>query len=99
MNIIFKVVDKTGRKIHLSEERWSHITSPQNLHPYMTNYLEEVKETLRNPQLILQHENRETVDYYYYLKERKQYLLVAVKYLNGNGFITTAFITRNIKRK
>lgn len=99
MECIFEIVDKTGRKIHLSKERWNHITSPQSLHPYMTNYLYEIEKTLKNPQIIIQHINRDTVDYYSYLKEKKQYLLVAVKYLNGEGFVTTSFITRHIKRK
>jgi len=27
------------------------------------------------------------------------YLLVAVKYLNGEGFITTAFFTKHISKK
>ena len=39
MDIIFEVEDKSGRKIHLSKERWEHITTK---HPYMTNYLNEV---------------------------------------------------------
>lgn len=25
MNTIFEVIDKTGRKVHLSKERWRHI--------------------------------------------------------------------------
>jgi hypothetical protein len=99
MNILFEVIDKTGRKIRLTKERWTHITSPENLHPYMSNYLDKVEETLKKPQFFIQHENRETVEYYLFLKERKQYLLVGVKYLNGAGFVTTAFITRHIRRK
>lgn len=71
MDYIFEVIDKSGRKIHLSKERWSHITSPQSLHPYMTNYLENIKETLINPRVIIQHPNRETVDYYTYSKPIK----------------------------
>ena len=39
------------------------------------------------------------MNYYYYLKERKQYLLVGVKYLNGKGFVTTSFIARKIKKR
>ena len=42
MNVIFEVIDKTGRKIHLSKERWNHLATK---HPDMSNYLEEVEET------------------------------------------------------
>ncbi len=34
-----------------------------------------------------------------HLKKEGFYLLVGVKYLNGEGFITTAFLTRKIIRK
>ena len=37
MDIIFEVIDKTGRKIHLSKERWSHITM---IHSEMSSYRE-----------------------------------------------------------
>ena len=37
---IFEIIDKTGRKIKLTKERWKHITSPVSPHAYMTNYLE-----------------------------------------------------------
>ncbi|MEK6883782.1 MAG: hypothetical protein AABY22_29405 [Nanoarchaeota archaeon] len=100
MNLIFEVLDKNGRKIHLTKERWSHITSQFSLHPYMTNYLEEIKEALVKPIKIIMHTlDNKKADYYLYLKEKKLYLLVGVKYLNGNGFITTAFLTRKLMKK
>ena len=100
MNNIFEVIDKTGRRIRLTKERWSHITAPISLHPYMTNYLEEVKETLVHPSKIVIHSlDNKKADYYLYLKEKKVYLLVGVKYLNGEGFVTTAFFTRKLIRK
>jgi|SRR3989344_3573374 len=100
MNYVIEVNDKSGRKIHLSEERWSHITSPNSLHPYMSNYLEEVKKTLIMPSSIIIHTlDNKKADYYLYLKEKKAYLLVGVRYLNGKGFVTTAFLTRKLIRK
>ena len=97
---IFEILDKTGRKIRLTKERWSHITSPNSLHPYMINYLEEIKISLTKPlAIILNKYDDKKVNYYTYIKDRKQYLLVGVKYLNGEGFITTAFITSHIKRR
>ena len=65
----------------------------------MENYLEEIKNTLIKPLIIIPNKYDETkANYYKYLKERKQYLLV-VKYLNGEGFVLTAFITPHIKRR
>ncbi|PIN90033.1 hypothetical protein COU57_04950 [Candidatus Pacearchaeota archaeon CG10_big_fil_rev_8_21_14_0_10_32_14] len=97
---VFEILDKTGRKIRLTKERWGHITSPESLHPYITNYLEEVKQTLEKPEVIVCNKYDDMkANYYKFLKERKQYLLVAVKYLNGDGFITTSFITRRIKKR
>ncbi|MBI2449161.1 hypothetical protein HYV49_02595 [Candidatus Pacearchaeota archaeon] len=100
MNNVFEIVDKTGRKIRLTKERWKHITSPEFLHPYMTNYLEEIKQSLTKPDIIIPHKyNDMKANYYKFIKDRKQYLLVAVNYLNGEGFINTSFITSKIKKR
>ncbi|MEK6897729.1 MAG: hypothetical protein AABX28_00035 [Nanoarchaeota archaeon] len=99
MNFIFEIVDKSERKIHLTKERWKHITSPNSLHSYMVGYLEEVKKTLIQPDKIVIHSlDDKKADYYLHLKEKKVYLLVGVKYLNGTGFITTSFFTRKLIR-
>jgi len=29
-NYVLELTDKSGRKIHLSKERWKHITSPSS---------------------------------------------------------------------
>lgn len=94
---IFEVKDKSGRKIHLSDERWKHLNQE---HPEVAPYLEDIKETLKNPVKITEYEIDENVRYYYkYFKEREsaKYLLVIVKYLNDHGFIITAYFVRNIK--
>ena len=97
MTWIFEVEDKSGRKIHLSDERWKHLNQE---HPEVEPYLEDIKETLKNPVKITEYELDENVRYYYkYFKEREsaKYLLVIVKYLNDHGFIITAYFVRNIK--
>ena len=97
---IFEITDKTGRRIILTDKRWKHITSPSSLHPYMANYLEEIKRTLEKPDIMVtQKYNDARVNYYRFLKDRKKYLLVAVKYLNGEGFVNTSFITSKIKKR
>ena len=95
---IFEIIDKTGRKIKLTKERWKHITSPVSPHAYMTNYLEEIKQTLLEPNKITNSANSDTkVNYYKYYKIRKKYLRVIVNYLNGEGFIITSYFVGNIK--
>jgi hypothetical protein len=90
----FDVKDKTGRTIHITKEQWSHIQK----HPEMSNSVEQIKETLMHPITITSFEYDSQVGFYYrFYKERKDYLLVLVKYLNGNGFVITAFYTDKIK--
>ena len=94
---IFEVEDKSGRKIHLSDERWKHLNQE---HPEIAPYLEELKDILKNPLKITDYELDSNVKYYYkYFKEREtaKYLLVIVKYLNEHGFIITAYFVKNIK--
>ena len=95
METLFQVKDKTGRIIQLSEERWKHILQE---HPSITN-IEEIKNVLIQPLKITESKyNPEHVRYYYqYKKDTGKYLFVAVKYLNGKGFIITAYHMRNIQ--
>ena len=96
MKWIFEISDKRGKKIHLSEERYSHILN----HPKMHDKLEEIKNTIINPSATRINEDDENVVYYY--KEFKnngpeeRYLLVSIKYLNGEGFVITSFFTNKI---
>lgn len=97
MDYVFELEDKTGRKIHLTKERWGHITTK---HPDMTSQLEEIKHTLIYPTLIVPHKFEDTMrNYYTYYKHKKRYLLVSVKYLNGEGYVATAFIIRKIIKR
>ena len=94
---IFEIIDKTRRKICLTKKQWSHITTPTSPHAYMTNYLEEVKETLIKPDKIVRSIYDDyKVNYYRYYKEEKRYLRVIVRYLNEEGFVITAYFVRNI---
>ena len=95
MENIFEVIDKTGRKIRLTKEQFKHITC----HKGMENYIEEIKQTLEKPIIIISHEIGQLYDYYKYYKNRKEeskYLQVVVKYLNGHGFIITAYFVKHI---
>jgi len=95
MIYLFEVIDKTGRKIRLPVERWKHIVQE---HPYLQD-VEEIKETVINPiKITLSKYDPEHVRYLYrFNKNLKKYLMVAIKYLNGDGFIITAFFRRTIQ--
>ncbi len=96
-NIIFEILDKTGRKIRLTKERWSHIN---NHHPDMSDKIEEIKLALTKPTLITPHKYNDNMgNYYRYQKETHDYLLVIVKYLNNEGYVTSAFPTSKIMKK
>jgi hypothetical protein len=45
MSNILEILDKTNRKIHLSRERWKHITTE---HPEITNP-QEIEQAISNP--------------------------------------------------
>ena len=97
MDKIFEVIDKKGRKIYLSSKTWSHITRK---HPYIANYLEEMKETIQRPDKTTDWSLDEDVRYnyrYYKNKDPPKYLLVIVKYLNGTGFVISAYFRSYIK--
>lgn len=96
-DIIFEVIDKTGRKIILKKKGWKHIKK----HPNMDeNRLDEIKNIIKNPPIIRYSEDDEEVVYFY--KEYKEmspeerYLFISVKYLNGEGFVITSFFTNRI---
>ncbi len=93
----FEAVDHSGRKIHLSTERWAHINTE---HPEISRYFQDFGEILRHPTKVVSYLYDEKVQYFYkYYKQRKsesKYLLIIVKYLNGNGFIISAYFVKHI---
>lgn len=96
MSNIFEITDKTGRIIYLSHDRWQHILD----HKGMELYLDDIKKALLSPTLIVPHKyDVNKRNYYLYFKKKKRYLLVAVRYLNGKGYVSTAFITRKIMKR
>ena len=96
MSNIFEITDKTGRKIRLTKRQQTHITTK---HPDFSGREEDIKRVLEKPDLILEHTfDKKARNYYRYDKREKSYLLIAVKYLNGEGFIMTAFYTQRIRK-
>ena len=92
---IFEVKDKTGRIIYLTKERWSHINIE---HPELSQYIFKLEEVLQKPLKIMDHEEDEKVKYYYqFIKEKAKFILLVVKYLNGEGYIITSYLIDKIK--
>lgn len=89
---IFEVVDKTGKKINLTKKQWKHIRRD---HPDVKE--EEIEQTIKNSLKIVPEENNRFY-YYQYFKQRKsksKFIRVIVKYLNGEGFVITAYPVRH----
>ncbi len=96
MDVIFETTDRTGRKIRLPKKQWKHIRQD---HPEVENE-EVIKETLEKPTKTTQPYEGTKYYYYRYYKQRKgpdKYLMVIVNYLNGEGFVITAFYVSHIK--
>lgn len=95
MTRIFAIRDKTKREIYLTKERWQHITQE---HPNIDD-LEAIKGALAYPDTIRasKYDPNHVRWYYRYNKRLRRYLFVAVKYLNGEGFVITAYYMRSIQ--
>ena len=98
MNVIFEIVDKNGKKIRLTDKQHSHMMDE---HPYMHKYMEEIKETLQKPDKITSYSFDENLRYFYkgykHLEKPNKYVLVVAKYLNGEGYIISAYLETKIK--
>lgn len=96
METILEITDKRGKKIRLSKERWKHILK----HPFMHDQIENIKDTLKRPTTVRYFEEDENLLYFYkefkHRNASERYLLVSVKYLNGEGFVITSFFTNKI---
>lgn len=96
MTRILEVSDRTGRNIYLTDERYGHIKK----HPDMQNSISLIERTIRSPQRIADYPIEPEIKYFYsYHKNRKskaKYLRVIVKYLNGEGFVVTAYFVEKM---
>ena len=98
MDYIFDIIDKNGRRIHLTEERLKHIQK----HPHMDDPIEIIKETIKNPHSVMCEDYGNAIYFYKEFKNMlplERYLMVSVRYLNGVGFIITSFFTNKITGK
>jgi len=98
VNTKFEVIDKSGRKLRMTGWNWEHII---RRHPNISTEKEKIIETLKNPDKITISLKDEKARFYYkYYKNRKsinKFLMVLVKYLNGEGFVISAHFVRTAK--
>lgn len=92
MSIII-ILNINNKSIRLTSKQWKHIVYR---HPEICNKINEIESTLKFPDYIKKEENIQK--YYKYLKEEAKYMMIAVKILNGDGFVITAYTTRKIQR-
>jgi len=96
-NHVLELIDKYGETIHLSKKQWSHISKK---HPEIES-LEILKEGITKYDKITNHSFDPTVYYFYkfykYKRAPYKFLCIAVKYLNGTGYIITAYFDKKIK--
>ncbi len=98
MNILFEVVDKTGRNLRMTDYNWQHIV---RRHPEIASQKEKIIETLEKPDKITYSPDDEETKYYYkYYKNLPSpwiFVRVIAKYLNGDGFIISSHFVRAIQ--
>ncbi len=91
---MFKATSKNKIIIRLSEERWLHIVES---HDEMAGYLEDVLETIENPELIIRGKKDELLGAKYY-EDVMRYLIAVYKEGQRDGFVVTAFFTSKIEK-
>lgn len=92
------LIDHEGREIRLTKERRDHILE----HPEMTHQLARIQETVETPESVITSAADDTVHvyqrYYEMTPVTSKFLLVAVKLLEDDAFVLTAFYSRREKR-
>jgi len=97
-NHVLELIDKSGRKIYLSDKQWIHI---RKKHPEIKD-LDMLKEGIEKFDKITNYSYDPSVHYYYkfykHQKKLKRFLCIAIKYLNREGYIITAYFNKNIRQ-
>jgi hypothetical protein len=99
LNSLRYLVDIHSRKIRLTQERHDHIV---NDHPEMSEQIDNLNNTLLNPDIIIKSKTDENVELFYRHYDTtpvsEKYLCVLVKVLLDDLFIITAYFTDKIKK-
>ncbi len=92
------LIDHEGREIRLTPERRDHILE----HPEMAEQFERIQETVKTPELVIATTADDAVHVYHRYYETtpvtSKFLLVAVKMVEDDAFVLTAFFSRREKK-
>lgn len=96
-DILFEIKDILGRKIRTTNGYWKKIKEIK--HTELKYGISQVKSTLKKPDEIRISVTDVTI--LMYAKKVSEYdiLMVAVKVLNGDGFLVTVYQTNEYKKK
>jgi len=92
---IFKLTTPLELVVRSTQKHWRVISTVK--HPVMADRLEQVRETLTNPDVIHQSRIDDRVLLFYKRIRVSCWICAVVKKLNGEGFLITAYPTENIK--
>lgn len=96
-DILFEIIDILGRKIRTTRSYWKKIKEVK--HRELHHDISDVKRMLKLPDEIRKSVTDHTILLYSKDFEKYDILVVAIKVLNGDGFLVTAYQTDNYKRK
>ena len=92
------LIDHTEREIQLTQERYQHILE----HPEMVEQMDKIRQTIAEPEVIIATSADETVHVYHRhyatTPVTSKFLLVAVKVLEDDAFVLTAFFSSRQKK-
>ena len=88
---LFEVTSKLGRKIRLGRTYWEYVVNVK--HPSMRGLQDVVKRVLANPMEVRRSKRDSAVHLFYGTLNERLRCCVVVKFLNGEGFIITAYLT------
>lgn len=93
--VLFVVDTPIGFQVQTTINYWDLITTVK--HPIMKGRLEDVKQTLTNPDVIHLSKSDSRVYLFYKVEGDRRWVCAVTKKLNGNGFLITAYRTSAIK--
>lgn len=95
--ILFEIEDIFGRKIRTTTDYWRKIKTLK--HQELRYGIAEVKKIIVSPDEVRASIADETILLFAKKIGKYDILIVAVKVLNGDGFIVTAYQTKKYKKK
>jgi hypothetical protein len=91
---LFEVVSKLEKRIRINKSYWDYIVNVK--HPSMRGLEEFVKSSLTEPVEVRRSKRDHSVHLHYGKFKAKLLVCTVVKFLNGDGFIITAYLTKRM---